>query len=82
MKTLIFRLSPVEIVVDHELFIANKFGIYQSSREELRDLNIFRKPIEAFLKKEEKERKKSFELELTKMLLNCKINCVGHYSNN
>lgn len=82
MKTLIFRLSPKEIVIDCELFIANKFGIYQAAREELRDLNIFRKSIEAFLRKEEKEQKRSFDLELTKMLLDCKINCVGHYSNN
>lgn len=82
MKPLIFRLSNTEIAIDHELFIVNRFGIYEAAREELRDVNIFRSYIDAFLKKEEKARKISFERELTKILLDCKINCLGHYSNN
>jgi hypothetical protein len=82
MKLLIFRLTDTEIVVDHQLFVKSKHGVYVAEREELRGLNVFRKHIDLFLRAEEKRNKEQFELELTNMLIDCNINYLGNYRSN
>lgn len=71
---MIFRLSDTEISIDGCIFIKGKYGAYYAEREELRELNVFRSYISAFLEMEESIRITEFEDELEGMLFESGIN--------